>query len=174
MCCRVRPTGRRSKRNTPRRRLSPGEALRLLKSPLFVTFLLAAGLIHGSHGMFYTFGVLHWNSLGIPPNGSERSGASPSPARCCCSPIPAPLSAASAQYRYWSSGRRAAIGALDSHELRSAAGAAVLNPVPARLHLWRGAPSAPCTSSRALFLIMRPEPPRPFVPRSPLASSSDA
>ena len=53
--------------NTPRRRLSPGEALRLLKSPLFVTFLLAAGLIHGSHGMFYTFGVLHWNSQGIAP-----------------------------------------------------------------------------------------------------------
>jgi PPP family 3-phenylpropionic acid transporter len=53
--------------DTPRRRLSPGEALRLLKSPLFVTFLLAAGLVHGSHGMFYTFGVLHWNSQGIPP-----------------------------------------------------------------------------------------------------------
>ncbi len=38
-----------------------------MKSPLFVTFLLAAGLVHGSHGMFYTFGVLHWNSQGIPP-----------------------------------------------------------------------------------------------------------
>ena len=29
--------------------------------------LKAAGLIHGSHGMFYTFGVLHWNSQGIAP-----------------------------------------------------------------------------------------------------------
>jgi PPP family 3-phenylpropionic acid transporter len=65
-----RPASRQTLKTTadaPRRRLSPGEALRLLKSPLFVTFLLAAGLVHGSHGMFYTFGVLHWNSLGIPP-----------------------------------------------------------------------------------------------------------
>jgi PPP family 3-phenylpropionic acid transporter len=63
-----RPANRRTlEANTPRRRLSPGEALHLLRSPLFVTFLLAAGLIHGSHGMFYTFGVLHWNSQGIPP-----------------------------------------------------------------------------------------------------------
>jgi PPP family 3-phenylpropionic acid transporter len=50
-----------------KRRLSLGEAATLFKSPLFLVFLLAAGAVHGSHGLFYTFGVLHWNSLGIPP-----------------------------------------------------------------------------------------------------------
>lgn len=49
-----------------KRRLSLGEALRLFKSPLFLVFLFAAGAVHGSHGLFYTFGVLHWRSLGIP------------------------------------------------------------------------------------------------------------
>src|SRR5690606_7252947 len=49
-----------------KRRLSLHEAAKLLRSPLFLTFLLAAGAVHGSHGPYYTFGVLHWNSLGIP------------------------------------------------------------------------------------------------------------
>ena len=41
------------------------EALKLVKSPLFLLFLLAAGAVQGAHGMFYTFGALHWRAQGI-------------------------------------------------------------------------------------------------------------
>jgi PPP family 3-phenylpropionic acid transporter len=42
-----------------------GEVKKLIRSRLFLTFLLAAGAVQGAHGMFYTFGALHWRSQGI-------------------------------------------------------------------------------------------------------------
>ncbi|MBO0335280.1 MFS transporter [Sneathiella sp. CAU 1612] len=38
---------------------------RLLKSPPFLVFLLAAGLIQGSHAILYAAGTLHWQKQGI-------------------------------------------------------------------------------------------------------------
>jgi len=38
---------------------------RLLRSRLFVVFLVAMGCIHGAHATFYTFGALHWQSQGL-------------------------------------------------------------------------------------------------------------
>lgn len=43
------------------------DILRLVTSPLFLVFLLATGAVQGAHGMFYTFGALHWAKLGISP-----------------------------------------------------------------------------------------------------------
>ncbi len=37
----------------------------LLLSPMFLLFLVAAGCAQSSHAMFYTFGVLHWQSQGL-------------------------------------------------------------------------------------------------------------
>src|SRR5262245_33104465 len=37
----------------------------LLRARRFVVFLLAAGAIQAAHAAFYTFGTLHWSSLGI-------------------------------------------------------------------------------------------------------------
>jgi len=39
--------------------------MRLLRSRLFVLFLVATGCIHGAHATFYTFGALHWQSQGL-------------------------------------------------------------------------------------------------------------
>jgi PPP family 3-phenylpropionic acid transporter len=39
--------------------------MRLLRSRLFILFLVAIGCIHGAHGTFYTFGALHWQSQGL-------------------------------------------------------------------------------------------------------------
>jgi PPP family 3-phenylpropionic acid transporter len=41
------------------------EVRKLVKSRLFLLFLLAAGAVQGAHGMFYTFGALHWRAQGI-------------------------------------------------------------------------------------------------------------
>lgn len=41
------------------------EAANLVRSPVFLAFLLAAGAAQGSHGMFYTFGALTWKAQGI-------------------------------------------------------------------------------------------------------------
>jgi len=41
------------------------EALRLVASPVFLAFLVAAGAAQGAHGMFYTFGALAWHAQGI-------------------------------------------------------------------------------------------------------------
>jgi PPP family 3-phenylpropionic acid transporter len=38
--------------------------MRLVTSPVFLLFLVAAGAVQGAHGMFYTFGSLHWLSQG--------------------------------------------------------------------------------------------------------------
>ncbi len=39
--------------------------MRLLRSRLFILFLVAIGCIHGAHATFYTFGALHWQSQGL-------------------------------------------------------------------------------------------------------------
>ena len=41
-------------------------AVRLLTHPLFLVFLLAAGLGQASHAVIYGFGSLHWRELGLP------------------------------------------------------------------------------------------------------------
>ncbi len=41
------------------------EAGKLVRSPLFLAFLVAAGAAQGAHGMFYTFGALSWHAQGI-------------------------------------------------------------------------------------------------------------
>ena len=40
--------------------------MRLLRSRLFVLFLIAIGCTHGAHATFYTFGALHWRAEGLP------------------------------------------------------------------------------------------------------------
>lgn len=42
-----------------------GEAMRLMRSPLFVLYLVATSAAMASHAMFYTFGALHWREQGI-------------------------------------------------------------------------------------------------------------
>ena len=50
----------------PRRpRLGARHVAALLGSPTFLLFLLAAGAIQAAHAAFYTFGTLHWRSLGL-------------------------------------------------------------------------------------------------------------
>jgi MFS transporter, PPP family, 3-phenylpropionic acid transporter len=39
--------------------------LRLLASPAILWFLLASGAVQAAHALFYTFGVVHWRSLGL-------------------------------------------------------------------------------------------------------------
>jgi PPP family 3-phenylpropionic acid transporter len=46
----------------PRIRLA--DALGLLRSRLFLTFLLAVGAVQAAHAAFYTFGTLHWAAQG--------------------------------------------------------------------------------------------------------------
>jgi MFS transporter, PPP family, 3-phenylpropionic acid transporter len=41
------------------------EALKLILSPRFAIFILAVGSAQASHAVFYTFGVLHWQSQGV-------------------------------------------------------------------------------------------------------------
>ena len=38
---------------------------RLLRSRLFVVFLVAIGCVHGAHATFYTFGALQWQAQGL-------------------------------------------------------------------------------------------------------------
>lgn len=40
-------------------------AVALIRSPLFLLFLLATGLVQSSHAVYYAFGTLHWQSLNI-------------------------------------------------------------------------------------------------------------
>jgi MFS transporter, PPP family, 3-phenylpropionic acid transporter len=42
-------------------------SLRLIGSPGIVWFLLASGAVQAAHALFYTFGVLHWRSVGLSP-----------------------------------------------------------------------------------------------------------
>ena len=41
------------------------EVRRLISTPVFLGFLVAAGAVQGAHGMFYAFGALAWQAQGI-------------------------------------------------------------------------------------------------------------
>jgi MFS transporter, PPP family, 3-phenylpropionic acid transporter len=45
--------------------LSREDVMGLVRSPLFLLFLLSVGCTQASHATFYTFGALHWQALGI-------------------------------------------------------------------------------------------------------------
>lgn len=49
----------------PQRRLRVSDAIALARSPLFILFLAAASLVHGSHALLYAFGSLHWRAQGF-------------------------------------------------------------------------------------------------------------
>ena len=40
-------------------------ALRLLREPLFLVFLAAAGLVQASHAVYYGFATIHWRAAGL-------------------------------------------------------------------------------------------------------------
>ena len=44
-----------------------GAVRRFLAEPRFLLFLAASSLVNASHGVFYTFGALHWGKAGIDP-----------------------------------------------------------------------------------------------------------
>ncbi len=50
--------------SAPRALLGP-EVQRLIRSPLFLAFIVAASFTQAAHALFYTFGALHWQSQGI-------------------------------------------------------------------------------------------------------------
>lgn len=50
---------------TPPRRLRFSDATALMRAPLFLLFLVATSLVHGSHAMLYAFGSLHWRAQGF-------------------------------------------------------------------------------------------------------------
>jgi MFS transporter, PPP family, 3-phenylpropionic acid transporter len=39
--------------------------VRLVRHPLFITFLVAIGTVQAAHAMFYTFGAIHWRASGL-------------------------------------------------------------------------------------------------------------
>ncbi len=45
--------------------LNLASAFRLLRSPAFLVFVLAAGAVQATHAVYYSFGTLHWQALGI-------------------------------------------------------------------------------------------------------------
>ena len=45
-----------------------GDVMRLVVTPWFLFTMLAAGLIQGSHAVYYAFGAIHWRSLAIADN----------------------------------------------------------------------------------------------------------
>lgn len=54
-----------SRQCPPRRRFDWSEAARLLAIPPLPLVLLAGGTLQGAHGMYYAFGTLHWQQLGL-------------------------------------------------------------------------------------------------------------
>ncbi|MGQ0671711.1 MAG: MFS transporter [Hyphomicrobium sp.] len=42
-----------------------GDALRLVRAPAFLIFLLCVGIVQATHATFYTFGALHWRGQGL-------------------------------------------------------------------------------------------------------------
>lgn len=61
-----RPVGKgRLKAATASPRIRVRDAVSLIRSPLFLLFLFATGLTQSTHGVYYAFGTLHWQSLGI-------------------------------------------------------------------------------------------------------------
>jgi len=61
-----RPKGKgRLKAATAPPRIRVHDAVSLIRSPMFLLFLVATGLTQSTHGVYYAFGTLHWQSLGI-------------------------------------------------------------------------------------------------------------
>lgn len=54
-----------ARREEGEKRSGMAQARRLVASPVFLAFLVAAGAAQGAHGMFYTFGALAWHAQGI-------------------------------------------------------------------------------------------------------------
>lgn len=48
-------------------KISLGEALALLRNPIFILFLLACGVAQAAHAAYYSFGSIHWARQGISP-----------------------------------------------------------------------------------------------------------
>jgi PPP family 3-phenylpropionic acid transporter len=57
----------RPEARTPGAPVRPAEALQLLRSPSFLLLVATTSLVNGSHAIMYTFGSLHWQSLGHSP-----------------------------------------------------------------------------------------------------------
>ena len=58
---------RSAAKGTPALRgLKLADAVDLVRSPLFLLFLLAASFVQASHALYYSFGSLHWRAQGIP------------------------------------------------------------------------------------------------------------
>ena len=47
------------------RRIGWSETLALVRAPVFLTFLLATGLVQAAHATLYTFSVIHWQAQGL-------------------------------------------------------------------------------------------------------------
>lgn len=61
-----RPAGKgRLKAATTPPQIRVRDAMLLIRSPLFLLFLFATGLTQSTHGVYYAFGTIHWQSLGI-------------------------------------------------------------------------------------------------------------
>jgi PPP family 3-phenylpropionic acid transporter len=61
------PSPMAAESRSPSRRLAVSDIVALGRSPTFRWFLLAAATVQASHAVMYTFGSLHWQSLGISP-----------------------------------------------------------------------------------------------------------
>jgi PPP family 3-phenylpropionic acid transporter len=62
-----RPSGKgRLRAATQPRRIRAADALVLLRTPIFLLFLAATGLVQAAHAVYYAFGTIHWQSEGIP------------------------------------------------------------------------------------------------------------
>ncbi len=62
-----RPVGKgRLKRATEAPQIRLNDAFALIRSPLFLLFLLTTGGVQSAHAVYYAFGTLHWQSEGIP------------------------------------------------------------------------------------------------------------
>ena len=48
-------------------RLTWASAMAVLRAPLMPAFLVASGCLQGAHGMYYTYGTLHWQAQHIDP-----------------------------------------------------------------------------------------------------------
>lgn len=61
-----RPVGKgHLKKATALPQIRLGDALALVRSPLFLLFLFTTGAIQSAHAVYYAFGTLHWQALGI-------------------------------------------------------------------------------------------------------------
>jgi PPP family 3-phenylpropionic acid transporter len=63
-----RPAGKgRLKAATAQPQIRVKNAVSLMRSPLFLLFLFATGLVQSAHAVYYAFGTIHWQSLNISP-----------------------------------------------------------------------------------------------------------